>query len=292
MFIVQGNHNKKGRAATARAECEHMLSALPAVLSTDGAEYPVIVHTDYGAGVVYEKAPRRSFDHSDREACKISYAEKDHMACLALSRIKRTMADANLLSSMGLSADNTDPNAAAPTDAALLCGHLGKVFAKQRWEKAGNVLGAIRALKAGGGLSAALGKAAGGGEEKKDEPESRPQMRGSLKRLSITNLDVPQADANKDLPKLPPDADLIEMLSKINGQFAFCVQETARDFVFVARTDSPRTELYWGRLPDGTLLFGSVVACFPPESNAEEFPPNSYFVGRAADASAVPKPFR
>jgi len=299
MLVIQGNHTKSGSSASKRAESESRLGALGAARQTDGCTYPVNVATDYGAGISYELedgSRRRSFD---REALKLTQTEKDGKYIVATSRIKRTMADSNLLASMGLGQDNTDPNMPPPTDSQLIMGHFGKVLAKQRWGKATSALSALRAMKLGNSLGKA--KETAPEPEKPAEPEKGARaVRSSLKRMSITSLAGDTAEssavATMKMSKLPNTSDVQEFLRALKGNFAFCILDTQHDFLIAARSENAEAvKFFYGVMSDGAICFSNDKAGFPEGvSDVKEVPPHSFFIGRADEApqfkSFAPEP--
>ena len=75
---------------------------------------------------------------------------------VAHSQLKRTAQLSGIMQWMGLSNDMSNPNFVPPTDSELIMAYYNKMVAKQRWQKAGSSLIALRAMKGGQGRDTAI----------------------------------------------------------------------------------------------------------------------------------------
>jgi len=284
ILAVLGNHLIRDpvSAETATSRLERVAKVPGAAADSS---FPAQLIGDYGSGIAFEELAAFRRRSMDREAAKVADYSREHATVVAHSRLKRTMADQNVLSAMGFGQDNSDPNAPPPTDAHLIMGYFGKVMAKQRWGKAHNAIKGLAALKKGGSLGA-LAAATMDAEANNSRPRGR---------VSITTLTAPPAAsamATKKMSDVPADADLAEMVLKLKGNFAFALIEQSKNFIVAARSEGGSVPLYWAlNNEDGAIMFGTAPECFPEGAIAQEFPAGYFFCGRCGEVT-TPKAYK
>jgi len=178
--------------------------------SDEDSVFPTELLDDHGSGFSYEEVSKTRRMSLDRNCAKVSTYVRDSGAVMMLSKLKRTMADHNLLKSMGFMQDNTDADAPPPSDAELLAGHLTKMLAKQRWGKAHKAVASLRALKLGVGTSKMAAAATQGPPSPispTTEVAEKPKLTGLAARLAAAGASPPESPKAQSSPKVAKDKD-------------------------------------------------------------------------------------
>lgn len=242
----------------------------------------------------------------NREILKATFHESaGGPTVVCVGRLKRTAALAPIMQWMGLGNEATDPNMPPPSDAQLIMAYYSKMMAKQRWSKANNALGALRAMKmvGGGGLGGLLG---GGGskgplgalgkgtvkmpeqaqsDSPNDTPEASPVhpklVRNTRMSVSFVQND-PKAKnlATSNMARLPKATDIKNILRTLQGSWVFCLLDPKQEYAFVAVSEDAETPLYSAVTDDGCILFSTAVMALPKDCEVLQMPKGSYFIGR------------
>lgn len=289
MFAIVGASSGKSEAAT-----EKQLKVLEQG-RRDGGDAAaadrckvVVLEGGTGSGYAFEEPDRtRSWD---REYLKATTATGTNgVNVVAISRLKRTTKLQTIMQSMGLGNEMSDPNLPPPSDADIMMAYYNKMIAKQRWAKAGNALGALRAMKlASGGLGALGGASASSAKQDSpvDSPTDspvHPALANRKARMSVTFIngdEVAKKMAKHKMSQLPKSKDIVDILRSLEGHFAFVIMDTKKEYVLVARSEATDEHIHCGIGPDGSLFFSTDAATLPKDADTIEMPQGSFFIGR------------
>ena len=152
---------------------------------------------------------------------KVSASDgSNQVHCVAHSFLKRTAQLSGIMQWMGLANDMSNPNFVPPTDSEIMMAYYNKMMAKQRWQKAGAALSALRAMRMAGGGAFGLKTPV-----KPAAPEPMPGYDSEGKRLPRHSLNEKmkkeqEAKAKEEagLPDSPTESPVHPRISDSQGK--------------------------------------------------------------------------
>lgn len=253
---------------TGQADVADRLKAITAEDKKYGATYDDVVPKGQSAA----RAPRTS------------YGKRGNCVVMTNSRLARRMGDPVVAkASMNLR------DGEQCTDAHIVSQYVNSILARVKWSKGRNVLKALRGMKLAGVQPRSSRRVSVTElmEVKPDEAANEVAM-GSPK----------PADDDEEMPFLPV-TEAEKMCRDINGPFAFCVFDTQRNLVFLARgldsviqgenVEAPA--LYWtvDSLNNNQLIVSTNPDLLPAESTPHVFPKGSYAMCAVKPRTELPE---